>query len=98
MDDDDMQQLSERSRAASNIGRLTVSDPARRSTHSELGTTVALDETFEAIVFDWDGTAVPDRQADASEVRGRIEALSAAAVSYTHLRAHETVLDLVCRL
>ena len=22
----------------------------------------------------------------------------AAAVSYTHLRAHETVLDLVCRL
>ncbi len=80
MDDDDMQQLIERSRAASNIGRLTVSDPARRSTHSELGTTVALDETFEAIVFDWDGTAVPDRQADASEVRGRIEALSAAGV------------------
>ena len=23
---------------------------------------------------------------------------AAAAVSYTHLRAHETVLDLVCRL
>ena len=25
-------------------------------------------------------------------------ALLTAAVSYTHLRAHETVLDLVCRL
>ena len=25
-------------------------------------------------------------------------ALDAGAVSYTHLRAHETVLDLVCRL
>ena len=25
-------------------------------------------------------------------------AASPAAVSYTHLRAHETVLDLVCRL
>ena len=25
-------------------------------------------------------------------------AISSAAVSYTHLRAHETVLDLVCRL
>ena len=25
-------------------------------------------------------------------------ALTANAVSYTHLRAHETVLDLVCRL
>ena len=24
--------------------------------------------------------------------------LSSATVSYTHLRAHETVLDLVCRL
>ena len=27
-----------------------------------------------------------------------IEAFSLTAVSYTHLRAHETVLDLVCRL
>ena len=26
------------------------------------------------------------------------EALGGDAVSYTHLRAHETVLDLVCRL
>ena len=28
----------------------------------------------------------------------RTEALVAEPVSYTHLRAHETVLDLVCRL
>src|SRR5664280_3502998 len=32
-------------------------------------------------------------EADSGEV-----ALGASAVSYTHLRAHETVLDLVCRL
>ena len=34
------------------------------------------------------------------EARGRIQAGQADAlpVSYTHLRAHETVLDLVCRL
>ncbi len=38
------------------------------------------DRTFEAIVFDWDGTAVPDRQADASELRARVEALCAAGV------------------
>ncbi|HXR53994.1 MAG TPA: glycosyl hydrolase family 65 protein [Acidimicrobiales bacterium] len=38
------------------------------------------DETFEALVFDWDGTAVPDRQADADAVRDRIEALCAAGV------------------
>ena len=31
--------------------------------------------------------------------RGRLHHLrGAGAVSYTHLRAHETVLDLVCRL
>src|SRR5450755_5203578 len=35
---------------------------------------------FEAIVFDWDGTAVPDRQSDASEVRGLVERLCAAGV------------------
>ncbi|HUI04417.1 MAG TPA: glycosyl hydrolase family 65 protein [Acidimicrobiales bacterium] len=41
---------------------------------------VALDATFEALLFDWDGTAVPDRQADASQLRGRVEALCAAGV------------------
>ncbi len=41
---------------------------------------MAPDETFEAIVFDWDGTAVPDRQADAGGARDRIEALCAAGV------------------
>eukprot|EP00657_Telonema_sp_P-1_P008767 TRINITY_DN30742_c0_g1_i1.p1 TRINITY_DN30742_c0_g1~~TRINITY_DN30742_c0_g1_i1.p1 ORF type:complete len:118 (-),score=36.84 TRINITY_DN30742_c0_g1_i1:41-358(-) len=29
---------------------------------------------------------------------GRPEAVEVLSVSYTHLRAHETVLDLVCRL
>ena len=29
---------------------------------------------------------------------GRLEKIRAIPVSYTHLRAHETVLDLVCRL
>jgi trehalose/maltose hydrolase-like predicted phosphorylase len=38
------------------------------------------DRTFEAIVFDWDGTAVHDRAVDGSEVRARVEALCAAAV------------------
>ena len=33
---------------------------------------------FEAVVFDWDGTAVPDRRADASFVRRVIERLSQA--------------------
>ncbi len=50
----------------------------------------SLERTFQAIVFDWDGTAVPDRQADASEVKRRIEALLAlgvdvAIVSGTHV-------------
>ena len=37
----------------------------------------ALDRRFDAIVFDWDGTAVPDRQADAERVRELVEALCA---------------------
>jgi trehalose/maltose hydrolase-like predicted phosphorylase len=36
-----------------------------------------LDRRFEAVVFDWDGTAVPDRKADASDVRQAIEELCA---------------------
>ncbi|MFI5042615.1 MAG: hypothetical protein ACHQNA_12340, partial [Acidimicrobiales bacterium] len=45
---------------------------------------------FEAVIFDWDGTAVPDRRADAVPLRARIERLSAAGahviiVSGTHV-------------
>ena len=42
--------------------------------------TSALDRTFEAVIFDWDGTAVPDRDADARRVRELVEALCAAGV------------------
>jgi trehalose/maltose hydrolase-like predicted phosphorylase len=37
----------------------------------------SLDRRFEAVVFDWDGTAVPDRSADASELRALVEELCA---------------------
>jgi trehalose/maltose hydrolase-like predicted phosphorylase len=39
-----------------------------------------LNRRFEAIVFDWDGTAVPDRAADATALRATAEALSRAGV------------------
>ena len=39
-----------------------------------------LERRFEAIVFDWDGTAVPDRDADASRARELIERLCACGV------------------
>ena len=35
-----------------------------------------------------------ETELDRPEIRG----ITITAVSYTHLRAHETVLDLVCRL
>ena len=38
----------------------------------------------------------PDRVMPVANVSAMVNA--AVAVSYTHLRAHETVLDLVCRL
>jgi trehalose/maltose hydrolase-like predicted phosphorylase len=35
----------------------------------------ATERTFEAVIFDWDGTAVSDRRADAAGVRQRVESL-----------------------
>jgi trehalose/maltose hydrolase-like predicted phosphorylase len=37
----------------------------------------AVDRRFEAVMFDWDGTAVPDRHSDASRARDLIEVLCA---------------------
>jgi len=48
--------------------------------HSEIegkpsSISAALDRRFEAVVFDWDGTGVPDRTADAARVRAAVEQL-----------------------
>ena len=40
----------------------------------------ALDRCFGAVVFDWDGTAVPDRRADAGRLRRLVEELSEAGL------------------
>src|SRR5665647_2168313 len=40
----------------------------------------ALDREFAVLCFDWDGTAVADRQADATAVRSRVERLCALGV------------------
>ena len=50
----------------------------------------SLDRRFETLIFDWDGTAVPDRATDAGAVREAIEAacelgLDVAVVSGTHV-------------
>jgi hypothetical protein len=50
----------------------------------------ALDRRFDAFVFDWDGTAVPDRKADASAMRDAVERLCAlgadiAVITGTHI-------------
>ena len=49
-----------------------------------------LDRRFEALIFDWDGTAVPDRAADAVAVQAAVETacalgLDLAVVSGTHV-------------
>ncbi|MGD0256200.1 MAG: hypothetical protein ABSB99_11785, partial [Acidimicrobiales bacterium] len=41
---------------------------------------IITDETFDAVLFDWDGTAVPDRHADATSIRQRVEMLCALGV------------------
>lgn len=54
------------------------------------GAAGALDHRFEAAVFDWDGTAVTDRKADASELRELFSALleagfDLAVITGTHI-------------
>jgi hypothetical protein len=49
-----------------------------------------LDRRFEAVVFDWDGTAVTDRKADATELRELVEELCSlgldlAVITGTHV-------------
>jgi hypothetical protein len=49
-----------------------------------------LDRRFEALIFDWDGTAAPDRAADAAAVRAAVQdacalGLDVAVVSGTHV-------------
>jgi trehalose/maltose hydrolase-like predicted phosphorylase len=53
--------------------RETAKPPARRRRTPP----PALDRRFEAVVFDWDGTAVPNREADAGELRALVEELCA---------------------
>ena len=50
----------------------------------------ALDRRFDAFVFDWDGTAVPDRHADAAAMRAAVERLcelgaDVAVITGTHI-------------
>jgi hypothetical protein len=73
---------------------VIASSPATSRARRALGCAVALPAPIarrdEAIVFDWHGTAVPDRQADAGRVRALVEELCAlgmdlAIVSGTHV-------------
>ena len=75
------------------VGAIAMAATAQRPAHpleAARELSPELDQRFEAVVFDWDGTAVPDRTADSSAVRGTIEALCAAGmdlavVTGTHL-------------
>jgi trehalose/maltose hydrolase-like predicted phosphorylase len=63
---------------------------SRRTSGRRTQIPVQLDRRFEAVVFDWDGTAVPDRRADAAVLRGLVEELCArgmtlAVVTGTHV-------------
>jgi len=59
---------------------VNATGPVGRSTDGEQRTTSPTGTTFEAIVLAWEGTAVADLRADASGLRRRLEALSAAGV------------------
>ena len=59
---------------------MTAVAPRKRVVADRWQPPEPLDRRFEAIVFDWDGTAVADRVADASALRALIEDLCAAGM------------------
>ena len=50
-------------------------EPVAVASGASLAASSAIDRRFEAVMFDWDGTAVADRHCDAGDVRLLIEAL-----------------------
>ena len=58
----------------------TIGLEARHAAEQAWAVPAKLARRFEAVVFDWDGTAVPDRAADASEVRALVESLCTASI------------------
>jgi trehalose/maltose hydrolase-like predicted phosphorylase len=63
---------------------------AQRAPRTDPAMPPPLARRFEAILFDWDGTAVPDRHADATRIRRLVEkacaaGLELAIVSDTHV-------------
>ena len=72
---------------------LTVPLSRLEAAQSTTGTAGAVDQVV------WLGSPVAGHAFQASSDPGTDPVIvSIIAVSYTHLRAHETVLDLVCRL
>ena len=70
--------------------RCATSDGSQPPALDRAALPAALDRRFEAVVLDWDGTAVPDRQADASRVRVLVEelcglGLDVAVITGTHV-------------
>jgi trehalose/maltose hydrolase-like predicted phosphorylase len=68
---------------------VSVAQPRKRR-ESRPSPLAELDRRFEAIVFDWDGTAVSDRKADCTRLRELVEAacgvgLDLAVVTGTHV-------------
>ncbi|HSJ52084.1 MAG TPA: hypothetical protein VLA90_12505, partial [Actinomycetota bacterium] len=56
---------------------LPVRQPDPRTAETADPAAAAVRGRFEAVVFDWEGTAIPDRSADAGPVRTLVEDLSA---------------------
>lgn len=85
-------QARQRRPAAGKAGGQPAGSPApsRAKRTVQGGFADRLGRRFEAVVFDWDGTAVPDRRADAGRLRRVVEALCSrgfevAVITGTHV-------------
>ena len=77
------------------MSRLPAGQRGRKATRQ---LPPALDRRFEAAIFDWDGTAVPDRASDATELRELVEGLceqgfDLVVITGTHVGNVDAPLD-----
>ena len=95
----------DRSSAASDVYKRQSVDALEESSRVASYLTLASEKNASVKVLNFNDLVCPDEVCFAMTVEGGVVFRdsqhltdSFAAVSYTHLRAHETVLDLVCRL
>ena len=82
----------------SNIEGLSVAESARRRIQLLQQELVQEERFIESVAAAIAHTSHAKQYTSVQQAKKKLDGVILTPVSYTHLRAHETVLDIVCRL